>query len=61
MAQRLGIACILAKPQRQILRRGTPVYLNEHAKVRLSSVFAEIFAAFGTRPNRTIPDAELAH
>ncbi len=35
----------------------TPVYLSECIKVHVSHVFAEIIAAFGTRPNRTFPDA----
>ncbi len=59
MAQRRQIACVFAKTTTPSITAGTPVYLNDYAKVHLSLVFAEIFAASGTRPNRTIPDTEF--
>ena len=61
MAQRPSIGCVFAKTTTPSITAGTPVYLNGYAKVHLSLVFAEIFAAFGTRPNRTIPDAEFIY
>ena len=59
MAQRPVIACVFAKTKTPSTTAGSPVYLNDYAKVHLSQGFTEIFAAFETRPNRTILDTEF--